>query len=184
MENYSRYVQIDAMAKINLLTLMVIVVMASCQPEPKHMPNVSQSIFNGRLDHVCIRVTNLDSSIEFYRKAFGYKVKGRWEGQIIGEGDNARTIPGTGAMIEDEAGGVIELILDQNTADRQENQRPINHLAIRVNVVETAYDQAMDAGAVSIMPPTTISTNISKLKSAFVSGPDGERIEIINYDDH
>ena len=135
-----------------------------------------------RLDHVCIRVADIDLSIEFYRNAFGFNVKGHWEGQTIGDGDNAKTILGIGAMIEDEAGGVIELILDQNTTDRQANQRSINHFAIRVNEVETGYNRALGAGAVSIMPPTTITTQISKLKTAFVFGPDSERIEIINYD--
>jgi len=156
--------------------------MATSIEENRPQGSEPESIFKGMLDHVCIRVADIDLSIEFYRKAFGYKVKGRWNGQTIGEGENAKTVPGIGAMIEDEAGGVIELILDQNTGDRQANQRPINHFAIRINEVETGYKQALEAGAVSIMPPTTISTKISKLKTAFVFGPDGERIEIINYD--
>ncbi|GMQ25324.1 hypothetical protein Aoki45_20060 [Algoriphagus sp. oki45] len=170
------------MKSLQLLFIPLVLAQLSCS-NPGSISEESNSVLKGRIDHVCIRVVDLDLSIKFYQNAFGFTVKGRWEGQTIGEGDNAKTIPGIGAMIEDEAGGVIELILDENTADRQANQRSINHFAISVNEVETGYEQALEAGAKSIMPPTTISTKISKLKVAFVFGPDGERIEIINYDD-
>lgn len=171
------------MKNANFLIIVAIILLASCQPQVNQVSGDTQSIHNGRFDHVCIRTADIDMSIEFYSKAFGYKVKGRWDGQTIGEGDNAKTVPGVGAMIEEESGGVIEIILDIDSIDKQEFQRPINHFAMRVNEVEAAYKQALEAGAVSIMPPTTISTKISKLKAAFVFGPDGERIEIINYDD-
>lgn len=124
----------------------------------------------------------MDQTIEFYRKAFGLEVKARWDSQNIGEGDKAKTISSIGAMVEDEAGGVIEIFQDNNASDKQEFQRPINHFAFRVKDVEAVYNQALKAGAKSIMPPTTISALGFKVKTSFVFGPDGERIEIINYD--
>ena len=140
------------------------------------------TILKGQLDHVCIRVADIDLSIEFYRKAFGFEIKGRWDSQTIGDGDKAKTVSSKGAMIEDEAGGVIEMFLDENTSGRQEYQRPMNHFAFRVKNVETVYNQAIKSGGEPIMPPTTGSAKGSKIKTAFVFGPDGERIEIIQYD--
>ena len=167
-----------------LLTLLALTLQPVFAHSEKNLPQgvEPKSMLKGRLDHACIRVADIDLSIEFYRKAFGLVVKVRWDSQTIGDGDKAKTVFSKGAMIEDEAGGVIEIFHDKNTADRQGYQRPINHFAFRVKDVEAVYNQALKAGGKAIMSPTIISAVGFKVKTAFVFGPDGERIEIINYD--
>ncbi len=155
---------------------------AFAEPNTHPLTNTTgKAAISTKLDHACIRVADIERSIDFYNNAFGLKVIGRWDSQTIGEGEQVKTMPSLGAMLADDTGGAIEMFQDENTLDKQEFQRPINHFAFRTNDVEAAYQKALNAGATPIMPPTTISTAISKVKTSFVSGPDGERIEIISY---
>ncbi len=84
-------------------------------------------------------------------------------------------------MLQDKSGGIIELFLDTDTSSNQLFQKPINHMGLRVENVTIAYQQALAAGATSVMSPTNVEGEGLKVEVAFVLGPNGERIELIRY---
>lgn len=146
--------------------------------EPVTQPNNASVV---RLDHVAMRVSNLDTTIEFYRQAFGFDVKTRWDSMTLGSGENAQTVKMTGAMLQDDAGGIIEIFGDGDAEQRQPYQQPINHFGLNVTDIEAVYNNALKAGATAVTPPTEVNARGMGATIAFVLGPDSERVELIQY---
>lgn len=134
-----------------------------------------------RLDHVALRVSDLERSIAFYEAAFNFALKTRWDSMEISTGENAITVYTPGAMLEDDRGGVIEIFGDGDEDGRQTFQQPINHFGLVVTDTESAYQQAVEAGAMEDTRPTQVKAKGMMATIAFVLGADGERIELIQY---
>lgn len=113
--------------------------------------------------HIALRASDFDRSVNFY-KALGLKERVRWDGAVMLD-------MGDGTCIEIFAGG----------EDRERIDERFLHLAFRTDDVENAYNNAINAGAVSksapyeACPPTAVPP--IKMLVAFVYGPDGELLE-------
>ncbi len=134
-----------------------------------------------RLEQVAMRVTDLDRSIEFYQEAFDLTLVTRWESMTIGVGPRTTTVPSLGAILGDSDGGTIELFGDGVASKQREEQQPIHHFAFAVEDIERSLKLAVKAGARLATPVMPVSTQGMSATIAFVFGPDGERIEIIQY---
>jgi lactoylglutathione lyase len=116
-----------------------------------------------RLDHVGVHVVDLERSIAFYRDVLGLRVEARFslgdEQLVFLASELAR----------------IELIFDGT------GQRPsgaLDHVALHVDDVDAWLGRLRTAGA-RIIDEVPLEISAIEARIAFVAGPDGERIELI-----
>ncbi|WP_338728287.1 VOC family protein [Haladaptatus sp. DJG-WS-42] len=124
---------------------------------------------DGTLDHVMMRVEELDESLDWYQTHFGYEEKGRWEADTF-----TNVYLGPPDMHED--GATIELTYnhDDRTYDFGDAW---GHIAVRVEDVYDAYEELMDAGVEDYRDPDSCGGSY-----AFVKDPDGHEIELVERD--
>jgi lactoylglutathione lyase len=126
---------------------------------------------SGVIDHVMIRVEDLETSLEWYRDHFNYEEKGRWEADTF---TNVFLGP---VNMGDEA---AKLELTYNHDDRSyEMGDAWGHIAVRVpdGELESSYQQLMNEGVDDYRDPESCNQ-----RYAFVKDPDGHEIEIVKRD--
>ncbi|WP_336361395.1 VOC family protein [Haladaptatus sp. ZSTT2] len=124
---------------------------------------------DGTLDHVMMRVEDLDESLDWYQTHFDYEEKGRWEADTF-----TNVYLGPEDMHED--GATIELTYNHD--DRTyEFGDAWGHIAVRVEDVYDAYDELMAAGVEDYRDPDSCGGSY-----AFVKDPDGHEIELVERD--
>ncbi len=123
------------------------------------------------LDHVMMRVADLETSLDWYTSHLGYEEKGRWE---------ADTFTNVYLGLEDahEAGAVLELTSNHDS-EPDELGDAWGHIAVRVpeNELQERYDQLMAEGVADYRDPESCGN-----RYAFVKDPDGHEIEIVKRD--
>jgi len=123
---------------------------------------------DGTLDHVMMRVEDLDESLEWYTTHLDYEEKGRWEADTF---TNVFLGP---ADVHDE-GALLELTYNHD--DRSYTMGDgWGHIAVRVEDVNDAYYELMDEGVEDYRRPE------DNPGYAFVKDPDGHEIEIVERD--
>ena len=120
------------------------------------------------LDHVMMRVEDLDESLDWYTTHLDYEEKGRWEADTF---TNVFLGP---ADVHDE-GALLELTYNHDGRSYDMGDA-WGHIAVRVEDVEAAYDELMDGGVEDYRPPE------ENPGYAFVTDPDGHEIEIVERD--
>ena len=123
----------------------------------------------GTLDHVMMRVEDLDAALDFYQNHFDYVEKGRWDADTF---TNVHLGP------EDlhEDGATLELTYNHDGRSYEMGDA-WGHIAVRVEDVYEAYDELMDAGVDDYRDPDSCGGSY-----AFVKDPDGHEIEIVERD--
>jgi lactoylglutathione lyase len=124
---------------------------------------------NATLDHVMMRVEDLEETLDWYQGHLDYEEKGRWE---------ADTFTNVYLGPEDlhEEGAVLELTYNHD--DRTyEMGDAWGHIAVRVEDVYDAYEQLMDEGVSDYRDPDSCGGSY-----AFVKDPDGHEVEIVERD--
>ncbi|MCU4739961.1 VOC family protein [Halobacteria archaeon AArc-m2/3/4] len=120
------------------------------------------------LDHVMMRVEDLEEAQSFYEDNFGYVEHGRWDADTF-------TNVHLGPEDKHEDGATLELTYNHD--DRSyEMGDGWGHIAVRVEDVEEAYAELMDNGVEDYRPPE------ENPGYAFVKDPDGHEIEIVERD--
>lgn len=123
------------------------------------------------LDHVMLRVEDLERSLDWYRTHFEYEEQGRWEADTF-------TNVYLGPADAHDAGAVLELTYNHD--DRSyELGDAWGHIAVRVpeGDLEAAYRGLVDAGVDDYRDPESCGG-----RYAFVKDPDGHEIEIVQRD--
>ncbi|MFP4530088.1 MAG: VOC family protein [Halodesulfurarchaeum sp.] len=122
---------------------------------------------NGILDHVMVRVADLETSLEWYRTHLQYEEKDRYEGE-----DFTIVYLGPAAMHPD--GAMLELT--HNEGETPAIGDAWGHVAVRVpeGELESAYQQLLDGGVSDYRDPESCGGNY-----AFVKDPDGHEIELV-----
>ena len=124
---------------------------------------------SGVIDHVMMRVEDLDESLEWYTSNFGYEEIGRWEAETF-TNVNLQT-PGAG----DDA---AYLELTYNHDGRSYDMGDAwGHIAVRVDDLDAAYGGLMDNGVDDYRDPESCGG-----RYAFVKDPDGHEIELVERD--
>jgi len=124
---------------------------------------------DGTLDHVMMRVEDLEASLDWYTTHLDYEEKGRWEADTF-----TNVFLGPEDMHED--GGLLELTYNHD--DRTYTHGDAwGHIAVRVEDVYEAYDELMDAGVEDYRDPDSCGGSY-----AFVEDPDGHEVEIVERD--
>jgi len=123
---------------------------------------------NGLLDHTMIRVTDMETSLSWYRDHLEYELKERYDG-----GDFTIAYLGPADAHEDAA--MLELTSNHDD-DSLEMGDAWGHVAVRVSDVEAAYAELMAEGVTDYRPPS------ENPGYAFVTDPDGHEIELVERD--
>lgn len=120
------------------------------------------------LVHTCIRVFDLDKSIEFYNKALGLK-----EAKRMDCPDRGFTLV---YMADEISGHEIELTYNYDQKEPYELGNGYSHIAFYVDDLRKSHQAHRSAGY-SVTEPKGLDG--SGLKLYFVKDPDGYAIEII-----
>ncbi len=119
----------------------------------------------GTLDHVMMRVEDLEESLEWYQGHLDYEEKDRYEGDGF-------TIVYLGPEEMHEEGAMLELTY--NEGESYEMGDAWGHIAVRVDDVFDAYEELMDEGVEDYRDPESCGGSY-----AFVTDPDGHEVEIV-----
>jgi catechol 2,3-dioxygenase-like lactoylglutathione lyase family enzyme len=114
-----------------------------------------------RLHHVAVITTDLESSIDWYRRHLGFRLVDR------GKHAGARL-----AFLRAPRGGLLELA-EEGTGC---GEGAVSHLALAVRSVARTTARLREAGVAVLEGPALIYTGG---QSAFIHGPSGELIELI-----
>ncbi|MNS18585.1 Lactoylglutathione lyase [compost metagenome] len=120
-----------------------------------------------KIEHIGIRVSVLEDSIEFYKRVLGLKLL-----YTIGEvGEDLRlaflSFPGQESV-------EIELVYVKDAPELASEGR-VNHLAFTVSYIDREYARIAELGLSGRDPEIRTLPNGNRF--FFFSGPDGERIE-------
>lgn len=120
-----------------------------------------------KLAHTMLRVGNPEKTIEFYKDAFGFKLREKKEMDTFTL--YFLQIPGQTAE--------LELTYNHGKDDQYEKGKGFGHIAIHTDEdqeLEDAYQKAVEAGGTDYRPPEECPGNY-----AFVKDPEGYEVEIL-----
>ncbi|MFW5911711.1 MAG: VOC family protein, partial [Halolamina sp.] len=120
------------------------------------------------LDHVMMRVEDLDESLDWYTTHLDYEEQGRWEADTF-------TNVFLGPADAHDEGALLELTYNHDGRSYDMGDA-WGHIAVRVEDVEAAYAELMDEGVADYRPPA------ENPGYAFVKDPDGHEVEIVERD--
>jgi lactoylglutathione lyase len=123
------------------------------------------------VDHVMMRVEDLEESLEWYQTHLGYEEKGRWEADTF-------TNVFLGPESVHESGALLELTYNHD--DREYTMGDAwGHIAVRVpeDELQSSYDELLAGGVEDYRDPESCNN-----RYAFVKDPDGHEVEIVTRD--
>ncbi|HKL29475.1 MAG TPA: VOC family protein [Natrialbaceae archaeon] len=123
----------------------------------------------GTVDHVMMRVEDLDAATDWYGLHLGYEEKGRWEADTF-----TNVFMGPADIHED--GALLELTYNHDGRSYEMGDA-WGHIAVRVDDVYDAYERLMDEGVEDYRDPDSCGGSY-----AFVKDPDGHEVEIVERD--
>ncbi|MEQ1585362.1 MAG: VOC family protein [Cyclobacteriaceae bacterium] len=160
--------------KTTLLSLILVVIL-SCTDTNSH------KTLSPRINHVMLYVSNLENSIDFYTQAFDLQVANKLDTLIAVQPDATEMIRTVKMAFLKFPRQDFVFELAEHVADT--SSRPsaflFQHVGIDVLDIDAAYKRAMDAGAKELLPVRKVKAKGIEAKQAFVAGPDGERIELM-----
>jgi predicted enzyme related to lactoylglutathione lyase len=130
-------------------------------------------------NHMYLAVHNIDSSVQFYTKAFDLKVTDQFNQLNITQADSSFTRSVKIVFLKfPNQDFVFELgeRADKNDTTRQGNL--FQHIGIEVKDITSALQRAVNAGGKVYVPIRRVRTSSGlEIKQAFIRGPDGESVE-------
>ena len=122
----------------------------------------------GTLDHVMMRVADLETSLDWYQTHLDYEEKERYDGDGF-------TIVYLGPEEMHDDGAMLELTANDDEMDYEVGDA-WGHIAVRVpeGELEDYYEQLMDEGVADYRDPESCGGSY-----AFVKDPDGHEVEIV-----
>lgn len=148
------------------------VILISCESKKPVSP---------RFNHVVLQVSNIENSVDFYTRAFDLKITS----------DNVKHVVYTfkdGTKKERIINVVFLKFPDQDFVyemsevaeyDTLVDFARFHHIGIDVKDIGKAFDKATEAGAEVLVPIRLVQTYGLETKQAFLKGPDGETIELM-----
>ncbi len=154
---------------------LLVLALSTCTNQNQH-----QSI-SPRVNHVMLYVSDLDKSIQFYTQAFDFQVTNRLDTLIATQPDGTALVRPVKMAFLKFPNQDFVFELSEQVADT--TNRPVaflfQHVGIDVLDIDAAYSRAIRAGAESLLPVRIVKAKGIEAKQAFVGGPDGERVELM-----
>jgi catechol 2,3-dioxygenase-like lactoylglutathione lyase family enzyme len=133
-------------------------------------------------NHVMLYVSDMEKSIRFYEQALGLEVHKRIEEvQIKTEKGETETVSLGLVMMKFPNSNFVLELSEQSYTDPMNQAIHFQHMGITVKNLDEAVAKAMLAGAKKTQENRTISDESIIVKNTFVSGPDGELIELMEF---
>jgi catechol 2,3-dioxygenase-like lactoylglutathione lyase family enzyme len=131
-------------------------------------------MLEAHIDHVAVRVPDVEATLEFYSHVLGAE-----SAKVFPEGSDWGRID----MIALGPGAAIETF-EEGRGFGADDCPPVGfiHVAVGVSDVDAAYERAVGSGCQTLRPPTDIELPLQPgvvPRTAFVYGPSGEVIEFI-----
>jgi len=125
------------------------------------------------LHHIGVYTKNIISSMEFYVEMLGFNIE--WQGIV--DHPTMGQIP---VAVVKKGNCTIELVQPSDTSLVSKQAGPVQHIALKVLDIEKAVELLKSKG-VSLFPDyiEEIPTFWKGIKHAFIYGPSGERIELV-----
>jgi lactoylglutathione lyase len=124
---------------------------------------------SGVLDHVMMRVEDLEASLDWYGAHLGYEEKDRWAADEF-------TIVYLGPEEMGEDAAMLELTYNHDGRSYEMGDA-WGHIAVRVSDVYEAYEELMAGGVEDYRDPDSCGGSY-----AFVKDPDGHEVELVERD--
>lgn len=159
-------------------TLIVLIGLSLCASKKMEQRN-DTAVFN----HVYLGVHNLDTSLLFYTKAFDLKVTDRFTELQYTQTDTVFKRAVKVAFLKFPGQDLVFELAerpDKNDSTRYGNL--FQHVGVEVKNIQTAFDRFKNAGGKVIAAIRRVKTNSPgglEIKQAYMKGPDGETIELI-----
>ncbi|GGO93273.1 VOC family protein [Wenjunlia tyrosinilytica] len=152
---------------------------------------MTSPVLNRGLDHIALRVYDLEASVEFYTEVLGFRLVREWSVPQRGVHRAVFLDAGDDRLIElfdaesTPPGGSPQALDPARRPGDVERGRvaALVHFAIRTDECAALFDKAVAAGARPLGEPTSITTvgeNPMSFQAAFVHGPNDEVIEFID----
>ena len=121
---------------------------------------MAENVYNG-IHHICVKVKDIQSCVDFYTQELGYKIRFQWDG---------------GALLRGPEGVHLEFF-------PEDSQSGYAHVANNCSDVDEAYRSAVARGCESVDAPGdfTIPSNPPlKVRYSFIKDPQGNIIELFH----
>lgn len=160
--------------RISQVSLLVLV-LTSCTNHNEHQK------ISPRVNHVMLYVSDLEKSIQFYTQAFDFEVTNRLDTLIATQPDGTELVRPVKMAFLKFPNQDFVFELSQQVADTTAHARAFlfQHVGIDVENIDAAYTRAIGAGAEALLPVRVVKAKGIEAKQAFVGGPDGERVELM-----
>ncbi len=131
-------------------------------------------------NHVYLAVHNMDSSLQFYSKAFDLKVTDHFNLLDITQPDTGYKRPVNVVFLKfPHQDFVFELAERADKSDTIREGNLYQHVGVEVKDITVALRRAISSGGKLAIPIRLVRTNSGlKIKQAYLKGPDGETIEL------
>lgn len=125
-----------------------------------------------KLEHIGIMVKDMDRSVQFYSEVLGMQLKGR---ERLGDGAELAFLgyPGTDNIL-------LELI--SRWRDDLPAKGNVDHIAFTVTDIDAEVERLKSLGVEMIDNQAKNAPICGGVKIAFFYGPDGERLELFQYE--
>ncbi len=155
----------------NLLPVILLVLAISCTQNNRPL--------SPRVNHVVVQVSDLDRSVEFYTSAFDLELTDTIKSITYFNEDGSTTqreaelrllkFPGQDFVYEMIQGAQMDSV----------GSGHFLHVGVDVEDIEVAFKRAVDAGAEVVVPVRKVRANDIETWQAFLKGPDGEMLELM-----
>ena len=134
-----------------------------------------------RFNHVVIQVSNMEKSVDFYTRAFGLIVTNDSLKHVVYTMEdgtkNERDV--NVALLKFPNQDFVYEMSEVAEYDNSTSFDKFHHVGIDVRNIKSAFKRAVEAGAEVLVPIRLVQTNGIETKQAFLKGPDGEVIELM-----
>ncbi|WP_046471400.1 VOC family protein [Allosalinactinospora lopnorensis] len=152
---------------------------------------MTSPVLNRGLDHIALRVYDMDATVEFYTRALGFRFVREWSVPEAGvhravflDADDDRVVELFDAASTPPGGSARALDAERRPSDEDRGRAAtLVHFAVRTDDCAALFERAVAAGARPLGEPRRIETageDPMTFQAAFVYGPNDEVIEFID----
>jgi catechol 2,3-dioxygenase-like lactoylglutathione lyase family enzyme len=161
-------------AKNTVISLILLLSLTHCT-DTKQRKAVSP-----RINHVMLYVSDLENSIDFYTRAFDLTVTNRLDSLTAVQPDGSEvTRPVKMAFLKFPGQDFVFELSQQPRDTTSVPNAFFQHVGVDVTDIDTAFKRAVEVGGDVLLQVRTVKAKGIEAKQAFLAGPDGERIELM-----
>jgi catechol 2,3-dioxygenase-like lactoylglutathione lyase family enzyme len=132
-----------------------------------------------RFNHVMLTVSNLDSSVAFYTRAFDLEVTQRLSSLTVTRPDGSTAVREVKMAFLKFPGQEFVFELAERKVEDDGITPVFQHVGVDVTDIEAAAKRVEAAGGKGFTGIAVVQGDGVKAKTAFFKGPDGENVELM-----